>query len=111
MINVHLLYKTNCIFFIKLLREARAKAEEQDKRDGLQNDTIHYSQIFDEKQGLVHLEALEMLSNQSQVKLQRLLMRHSKNVEVKKRLEEIKSICENIPSVDDLSGLFINFYL
>ncbi|KAG8199690.1 hypothetical protein JTE90_022140 [Oedothorax gibbosus] len=87
----------------ELLREARAKAEEQDQKDGSQKDTVHYSQIFDEKQGLVHLEALEMLSNQCQAKLQRLLMRHSKNVEVKKRLEEIKSICEDIPCVDDLS--------
>ncbi|GBN08104.1 Protein FAM114A2 [Araneus ventricosus] len=88
----------------ELLREIKARADEQCQENPEDEaDNVHYSQIFDEKQGLVHLEALEMLSKQSQAKFQRLLMRHSKHSEVKKRLEEIKSICENIPSLDDPS--------
>ncbi|XP_055934061.1 protein FAM114A2-like [Argiope bruennichi] len=88
----------------ELLREIKARADEQSKENSEDDtDNIHYSQIFDEKQGLVHLEALEMLSKQSQAKFQRLLLRHSKHSEVKKRLEEIKSICENIPFLDDPS--------
>ncbi|GIY99438.1 protein FAM114A2 [Caerostris extrusa] len=85
----------------ELLREIKARADEQDKENS--EDNVHYSQIFDEKQGLVHLEALEMLSKQSEAKFQRLIMRHSKNSDVKKRLEEVKSICENIPLLDDPS--------
>ncbi|CAL1291932.1 unnamed protein product [Larinioides sclopetarius] len=88
----------------ELLREIKARADEQSKENAEDEAAnLHYSQIFDEKQGLVHLEALEMLSKQSQAKFQRLLTRHSKHSEVKKRLEEIKSICENIPSLDDPS--------
>ncbi|GFR27234.1 protein FAM114A2 [Trichonephila clavata] len=88
----------------EMLRELKMRADEQDQQNGSEDiDNVHYSQIFDEKQGLVHLEALEMLSKQSQAKFQRLLMRHSKNSDVKKRLEEIKAICENIPSLDDPS--------
>ncbi|GFT56637.1 protein FAM114A2 [Nephila pilipes] len=88
----------------EMLRELKARADEQNQQNGSEDiDNVHYSQIFDEKQGLVHLEALEMLSKQSQAKFQRLLMRHSKNSDVKKRLEEIKAICENIPSLDDPS--------
>lgn len=86
----------------EMLRELKIRADEQNQQSGSEDiDNVHYSQIFDEKQGLVHLEALEMLSKQSQAKFQRLLMRHSKNSDVKKRLEEIKAICENIPSLDD----------
>lgn len=66
--------------------------------------------MFDEYQGLVHLEALEMLSKQSEGKIQMLLMRIPRNSEVRKKLEEIKSICENIPQFDDPSGETIDFF-
>ncbi|XP_015905507.2 protein FAM114A2 [Parasteatoda tepidariorum] len=88
----------------QILREAKEKADKESENNCASDiDVIHYSQIFDDQQGLVHLEALEMLSKQTQAKFQRLLMRHSRKEEVKKRIEEIKSICENIPGLDDPS--------
>ncbi|KFM78065.1 Protein FAM114A2, partial [Stegodyphus mimosarum] len=87
----------------QLLREAKAAADEKDEPSSEDIDRVHYSQIFDEYQGLVHLEALEMLSRQSQAKIQRLMIKYGKNTEVKNKLEDIQTICENLPSADDLS--------
>ncbi|XP_035218446.1 protein FAM114A2-like [Stegodyphus dumicola] len=87
----------------QLLREAKAAADEKDEPSSEDIDRVNYSQIFDEYQGLVHLEALEMLSRQSQAKIQRLMIKYAKNTEVKNKLEEIQTICENLPSADDLS--------
>lgn len=89
----------------QILREAKAEADEsmQDK-DSVGAETVHYSQMFDEYQGLVHLEALEMLSTQSEGKIQMLLMRIPRDAGVRKNIQEIKSICENIPQLDDPTG-------
>lgn len=90
----------------QILREAKAEADESKQDTDSQGiETIHYSQLFDEYQGLVHLEALEMLSKQSQAKIHRLLIGVARGAEVRKNLEEIKSICENIPPLDDPTGL------
>jgi hypothetical protein len=52
----------------KLLRDAKQQAEESHKQDS--KPGIHFSSLFDEYQGFVHLEALELLSNECSSKLQ-----------------------------------------
>ena len=101
----------NLSIWNQILREAKAEADESKLDDDHEKDTVHYSQMFDEYQGLVHLEALEMLSKQSEAKIQMLLMRIPRNSEVRKNLEEIKSICENIPQFDDPAGKAVDFLL
>lgn len=88
----------------QILREAKAEADEKKEGENSEGvDIVHYSQMFDEYQGLVHLEALEMLSKQSEGKIQMILMKLPRNSEIRKNIEEIKSICENIPQLDDLT--------
>lgn len=66
--------------------------------------TLNYSVQFDNFQGLVHLEALELLSAQNRSKVQELLISKStkQNIELKKKFEELKNICEDLSSVDDI---------
>ena len=55
-------------FSVKVLREAKEKEEQrlaQQDEDSLAAPKAHYGLLFDEFQGLSHLEALEMLSNES----------------------------------------------
>lgn len=64
-----LLTKLN--FFFKVLREAKEQ-EEQQTADNVTSETqkkAHYGMLFDEFQGLSHLEALEILSRESDTKV------------------------------------------
>ncbi|XP_002741379.1 protein FAM114A2-like [Saccoglossus kowalevskii] len=58
-----------------LLREAKEEAERQNKEQHEEEEQkkAHFGLLFDEYQGLAHLEALEMLSNQSENKVQTVL--------------------------------------
>ncbi|KAF9793649.1 hypothetical protein SFRURICE_002008 [Spodoptera frugiperda] len=69
----------------QVLREAKAKAEEEDKvrEEKREAKEVHYENLFDDFEGLVHLEALEMLSRQ-----------------VSMRIEERIQLCE-MPEEDD----------
>lgn len=61
----------------QVLREAKEREELQDAEressDGEKKPLAHYGMLFDEFQGLSHLEALELLSRESESKVQLLL--------------------------------------
>lgn len=92
----------------QLLREAKEKAEQENKV--LQQKHLvkkpNYESIFDDYQGLVHLEALEMLSKQCDIKLQTLLETQTGNAlkEMQETMEQVKELCE-IPDEDEEENL------
>ncbi|ETE68028.1 Protein Noxp20, partial [Ophiophagus hannah] len=51
-----------------LLREAKEKEKQRLAQQATMEPTAHYGVLFDEFQGLSHLEALEILSNESEAK-------------------------------------------
>lgn len=61
----------------QVLREAKEKASVEDDAENTGNvadkraviKKVHFETLFDDYQGLVHLEALEMLSKQCDIKL------------------------------------------
>lgn len=56
----------------QVLREAKEREEQQQTGDDVSSDTekkAHYGVLFDEYQGLAHLEALESLSRESEIKV------------------------------------------
>lgn len=63
----------------QVLREAKEKSEESERNMKLAQrkqykKQLHFETLFDDFHGLVHLEALEMLSKQASIRLQSLLM-------------------------------------
>lgn len=54
----------------QLLREAKEKEKQRLSEQVSDERTAHYGMLFDEYQGLSHLEALEILSNESETKVQ-----------------------------------------
>lgn len=82
----------------QILREAKEKAETEEKtieeRELLRK--VHFESLFDDYQGLVHLEALEMLSKQSNMKIQQHLIELDTNnlTSVQETLEEINELCD-----------------
>uniref|UniRef100_A0A8D0L5J8 Family with sequence similarity 114 member A1 n=1 Tax=Sphenodon punctatus TaxID=8508 RepID=A0A8D0L5J8_SPHPU len=57
----------------QLLREAKEKEKQRLAQQLSDERTAHYGLLFDEFQGLSHLEALEILSNESEAKIQSFL--------------------------------------
>lgn len=82
----------------QVLREAKDKAEEDDKRIQSTQEArkVHFETLFDDYHGLVHLEALEMLSKQCNIKLQSLILNtpSSETTELQESLIEIKELCD-----------------
>ncbi|XP_076756562.1 protein FAM114A2 [Xylocopa sonorina] len=82
----------------QILREAKEKAESNEKTIEARQKMrkVHFESLFDDYQGLVHLEALEMLSKQSDIKIQQHLSSLDANELycVQKMLEEVKELCE-----------------
>ncbi|XP_034952684.1 protein FAM114A2 isoform X3 [Chelonus insularis] len=82
----------------QVLREAKDKAETEARtiEEKKLARRIHFESIFDDFQGLVHLEALEMLSKQSEMKIQQRIV--SLNVEegisLQETLDEVKELCD-----------------
>lgn len=63
-------------FSVKVLREAKEREEQQTAKD-VTSETekkAHYGMLFDEFQGLSHLEALEILSRESEAKVESCLL-------------------------------------
>ncbi|XP_069833622.1 protein NOXP20 [Dendropsophus ebraccatus] len=54
----------------QMLREAKEKEKQRLAEQVSDERTAHYGLLFDEYQGLSHLEALEILSNESETKVQ-----------------------------------------
>lgn len=82
----------------QILREAKEKAENSDKEQKEKEEArqTNFEALFDDFQGMVHLEALEMLSKQCQLKLQSILLAHSGEslVDLQETLSEVKQLCE-----------------
>ncbi|NXY44343.1 NXP20 protein, partial [Ceuthmochares aereus] len=57
----------------QLLREAKEKEKQRRAQQVTVGRTAHYGLLFDEFQGLSHLEALEILSNESEAQIQSFL--------------------------------------
>ncbi|XP_035149777.1 protein NOXP20 isoform X2 [Callithrix jacchus] len=57
----------------QMLREAKEKEKQRLAQQLTVERTAHYGMLFDEYQGLSHLEALEILSNESESKIQSFL--------------------------------------
>ncbi|KAI2651093.1 Protein FAM114A2 [Labeo rohita] len=91
-----------------VLREAKER-EEQQKAENVTSETdkkAHYGMLFDEFQGLSHLEALEILSRESEAKVKSVLTTLSGEelAKLKKELQDIKepfSLMEFDDEVDD----------
>uniref|UniRef100_A0AAR2JWB0 Family with sequence similarity 114 member A2 n=1 Tax=Pygocentrus nattereri TaxID=42514 RepID=A0AAR2JWB0_PYGNA len=96
----------------QVLREAKER-EEQQKTENVTSETqkvAHYGMLFDEFQGLSHLEALEILSKESEAKVKSVLLTLSGDdlVQLREELEQIKesfSLMEfDDEEVDDTKG-------
>uniref|UniRef100_A0A023GC15 Protein FAM114A2 n=1 Tax=Amblyomma triste TaxID=251400 RepID=A0A023GC15_AMBTT len=89
----------------EVLREAKLKAEKEaeERKAEESEDMVNYSKLFDEHQGLVHLEALEMLCGERKTAVQQKLMEagEEEKAELNALLEKIKKTCESLPAADD----------
>ncbi|XP_015189002.1 PREDICTED: protein FAM114A2 isoform X2 [Polistes dominula] len=94
----------------QILREVKEKAESEEKtiEEKQLARKVHFESLFDDYQGLVHLEALEMLSKQCNIKIQSHLINLDTEdlVYLQETLEQVKELCdlddddENRPSKD-----------
>lgn len=79
-----------------LLKEAKDRVDEptMTKESGLK--TVSFEHLLDEYKGLVFLEALEILSNQSSMKMELLMKPLSGRVlaEMEETIAEVKELCE-----------------
>lgn len=85
----------------EVLREAKVKSEEIEKNlKQLQKNSykkqLHFESLFDSYYGLVHLEALEMLSKQTSLKLQSFIdpLSGKALTELEETLTEVKELCD-----------------
>ncbi|TNM86075.1 hypothetical protein fugu_008346 [Takifugu bimaculatus] len=78
----------------RMLKEAKDKERARLGNQPISAPTAHYGILFDDYQGLSHLEALEILSNESEVKVQAYLssLVDEELEEMKKELIFIKNI-------------------
>ncbi|KAM9792916.1 protein NOXP20 [Neosynchiropus ocellatus] len=78
----------------QLLKEAKEKERARLSSQQINAPTAHYGILFDDYQGLSHLEALEILSNESEVKVQAFLssLTEDEQEAVKTELIAIKDI-------------------
>uniref|UniRef100_A0A1A8M3L4 Family with sequence similarity 114, member A1 n=2 Tax=Nothobranchius pienaari TaxID=704102 RepID=A0A1A8M3L4_9TELE len=78
----------------QMLKEAKEKERARLNNQPVSAPTAHYGILFDDYQGLSHLEALEILSNESEAKVQAFLsaLAEEEQDEVKKELIFIKDI-------------------
>ncbi|XP_030590375.1 protein NOXP20 isoform X2 [Archocentrus centrarchus] len=78
----------------QMLKEAKEKERARLSNQPISAPTAHYGILFDDYQGLSHLEALEILSNESEAKVQAFLssLTEEEQEEVKKELIFIKEI-------------------
>lgn len=88
----------------QVLREAKEKAERENKEieDKEAARKAHFETLFDDYQGLVHLEALEMLSEQCNIKLQSMLLTSSGTAlsQLQQSLQEVRDLCQ-LPDDED----------
>ncbi|XP_061684720.1 protein NOXP20 isoform X2 [Syngnathoides biaculeatus] len=78
----------------QMLREAKEKERARLSERPVSAPTAHYGILFDDYQGLSHLEALEILSNESEAKVQAFLssLEGDEQEEAKQELISIKEV-------------------
>ncbi|XP_054635214.1 protein NOXP20 [Dunckerocampus dactyliophorus] len=78
----------------QMLKEAKEKERARLSNQPISAPTAHYGILFDDYQGLSHLEALEILSNESEAKVQAFLssLGEEEQEEMKKELIFIKDV-------------------
>ncbi|XP_061535111.1 protein NOXP20 isoform X2 [Phycodurus eques] len=78
----------------QMLKEAKEKERARLSEQPVSAPTAHYGILFDDYQGLSHLEALEILSNESEGEVQAFLssLEEDEQEEVKKELIGIKEV-------------------
>lgn len=93
----------------QMLREAKTQSEEKERnmkqlQKNLYKKQLHFETLFDDYCGLVHLEALEMLSKQSTLKLESLGAPLSGKAlkELQETMAEVQELCE-LPEMEDES--------
>ncbi|CAH0719000.1 unnamed protein product, partial [Brenthis ino] len=88
----------------QVLREAKAKADEEDMIREAKKEAkeVHYETLFDDFEGLVHLEALEMLSKQVSMRIEERLRSADpdKRQDIKETLQQVAELCE-MPDDED----------
>ncbi|KAJ8728713.1 hypothetical protein PYW07_006409 [Mythimna separata] len=88
----------------QVLREAKAKAEEDDRvrEEKREAKEVHYENLFDDFEGLVHLEALEMLSKQVSMRIEERIrsVDADKRQDIKETLQQVAELCE-MPEEDE----------
>ncbi|KAI5616564.1 protein NOXP20 isoform X1 [Silurus asotus] len=87
----------------QMLKEAKEKAREKLSTQTVCEPTAHYGILFDDYQGLSHLEALEILSNESEGRIQDVLSSlDGDQLEfLKKELIEIKEIFQEEEEMEE----------
>ncbi|KAF7686701.1 protein NOXP20 [Silurus meridionalis] len=87
----------------QMLKEAKEKAREKLSTQTVCEPTAHYGILFDDYQGLSHLEALEILSNESEGRIQDVLSSlDGEQLEfLKKELIEIKEIFQEEEEMEE----------
>lgn len=80
----------------QILREAKEKAEQEPEKPQETKKVKNYETLFDDHQGLVHLEALEMLSKLCSIKLDNLKnsLTGDSLREMQETLEQVRELCE-----------------
>ncbi|XP_055768733.1 protein NOXP20 isoform X2 [Salvelinus fontinalis] len=78
----------------QMLKDAKEKERARLSCQPISEPTAHYGILFDDYQGLSHLEALEILANESEAKVQSFLssLEEEDQEEIKKELIAIKDI-------------------
>ncbi|XP_065073491.1 protein FAM114A2 [Ochlerotatus camptorhynchus] len=96
------------VILSQVLREAKEKTEEREKnlkqvQKHLYKKKLHFETLFDDYHGLVHLEALEMLSKQASLKLDSLLTPLTGKAleDLQETMNEVKELCELPDSEND----------
>lgn len=90
----------------QILREAKEKAERENNSSNHTLTTAarkpNYESLFDDHHGLVHLEALEMLSKQCEIKLRTLLdsSLEETQTDLQETMDQVKELCE-LPDEDE----------
>ncbi|CAK1542529.1 unnamed protein product [Leptosia nina] len=88
----------------QILREAKERADEEDKMREAKREAkeVHYETLFDDFEGLVHLEALEMLSRQVSMRIEERLRSADadKRQDIKETMQQVAELCE-MPEDDD----------
>uniref|UniRef100_A0A182JC86 Protein FAM114A2 n=1 Tax=Anopheles atroparvus TaxID=41427 RepID=A0A182JC86_ANOAO len=97
----------NGVILSQVLREAKAKTEESERnlkqiQKHQYKKKLHFETLFDDYHGLVHLEALEMLSKQASLKLDSLMAPLTGKAleDLQETMSEVKELCE-LPDMDN----------